>query len=63
MTDIVDSISKAYGSELDAECRTKISRYLQTLNSTGTRDNQQLLTYGLAYLAQLRNPDPRYTGC
>jgi hypothetical protein len=61
MTDIVDDVLRAYGRELDEETRAKISRYLETLSSTGKRDD--LAIYGLAYLEQLQNPDPRYTGC
>jgi hypothetical protein len=61
MTELVDSILKAYGRELDAESLTKIKRYLETLSSTGKKDD--LTAYGLAYLEQLHNPDPRYTGC
>jgi hypothetical protein len=64
MTEIVDGILKASGrSELDAHSRAKIMRYLETLKSAGNRDEQQLKTFGLAYLDQLFNPDPRYSGC
>jgi len=48
---------------LDAQSRAKIIRYLETLRSAGNRDEQQLTTFGLAYLEQLFNPDPRYSGC
>jgi hypothetical protein len=48
---------------LDAQSRAKILRYLETLKSAGNKDEQQLATFGLAYLEQLLNPDPRYTGC
>jgi hypothetical protein len=58
--DLVDDIVSTYGRELDAESVAKIRRYLETLASTGKRDN--LTAYGLAYLEQLCNPDPRYTG-
>jgi predicted SpoU family rRNA methylase len=61
MTEIVDAILRTYGKELDAEARAKISRYLETLTSTGKKDD--LTVYGLAYLEQLDNPDPRYSGC
>jgi uncharacterized membrane protein len=63
MSELVDRILKIYGRDVDAESRAKINHYLQTLSSTGTRDSQQLLTYGLAYVEQLHDPDPRYTGC
>jgi hypothetical protein len=64
MSEIVDSILLTSGrSDLDAISRAKIIRYLETLKSTGNRDEQQLTTFGLAYLEQLFNPDPRYSGC
>ena len=64
MSDIVDSILLTSGrSDLDAISRAKIIRYLETLKSAGNRDEQQLTTFGLAYLEQLFNPDPRYSGC
>lgn len=64
MTEIVDGILRVSGrSDLDAQSRAKIMRYLETLKSAGNRDEQQLTTFGLAYLDQLFNPDPRYTGC
>jgi hypothetical protein len=61
MTELVDEIVSTYGRELDAESVAKIRRYLEILASTGKRDN--LTACGLAYLEQLHNPDPRYTGC
>jgi hypothetical protein len=64
MSEIVDSILRTSGhSDLDAQSRAKIIRYLETLRSAGNRDEQQLATFGLAYLEQLFNPDPRYSGC
>jgi hypothetical protein len=64
MSEIVDSILLTFGrSDLDAQSRAKIIRYLETLKSAGNRDEQQLTTFGLAYLEQLFNPDPRYSGC
>ena len=64
MSDIVDSILLTSGrSDLDAQSRAKVIRYLETLKSAGNRDEQQLTTFGLAYLEQLFNPDPRYSGC
>ncbi len=64
MSEIVDCILRKSGrSDLDAQSRAKIVRYLETLRSAGNRDEQQLATFGLAYLEQLFNPDPRYSGC
>ncbi len=61
MGEVVEEVIAAYGRELDAESLAKIRRYLETLGSTGTKDD--LTAYGVAYLEQLHNPDPRYTGC
>jgi hypothetical protein len=64
MSKIVDGILLTAGrSDLDAQSRAKIIRYLEILKSAGNRDEQQLTTFGLAYLEQLFNPDPRYSGC
>ena len=63
MSEIVDGILLTSGrGDLDAQSRAKIIRYLETLKSAGNRDEQQLTTFGLAYLEQLFNPDPRYSG-
>jgi hypothetical protein len=61
MRETIDDFIEIYGRELDAESRDKIRRYLETLSSTGKKED--LTIYGLAYLDQLHNPDPRYTGC
>ena len=62
MGEIVEGVLSAYGRELDPESLAKISRYLELLSSTG-QTAQQLKAYGLAYLENLHNPDPRYSGC
>jgi hypothetical protein len=44
--------------------REKIVAYLETLNSAGQFDAQQLMMYGLAYLKELHEEsDARFTGC
>jgi hypothetical protein len=44
--------------------REKIVAYLETINSAGRFDVQQLAMYGLAYLKELHEgSDPRFTGC
>jgi hypothetical protein len=60
MSEVLEGVIAVYGREVDEKSRAKIRRYLETLSSTGKTD---LTTYGLAYLEQLHNPDPRYTGC
>ena len=61
MSSLIEGIVAAYGRELDPVSRDKIARYLETLSSAGK--NEDLMAYGLAYLEQLHNPDPRYSGC
>jgi hypothetical protein len=70
MDDVVDRILEAYqlvcplDAERAADSRQKISRYIETLESAGQRDAEQLTIYGLAYLTELHEgQDPRYTGC
>lgn len=61
MSEILADIVLVYGRELDAETRSRTSRYLETLRSAVRADD--LAAYGLACLEQLHNPDPRYSGC
>ena len=63
MTDVLTTIVRAYGRDLDAESSEKIRHYLRVLTSAGTRDNRELAEYGLAYLRELDSPDRRYSGC
>jgi hypothetical protein len=61
MSELLADIVAAYGRHLDAESLEKTRRYLEILGSTVRTDD--LPAYGLAYLEQLHNPDPRYSGC
>lgn len=70
MNDVVELILNTYQSmrpldtERIADSRQKISRYIETLASTGQRDTEQLTIYGLAYLTELHEgQDPQFTGC
>ncbi len=64
MCEVLESILRASGrNDLDTQSRAKVTRYLETLRSAGNQDEQQLTTFGLAYVEQLFNPDPRYSGC
>jgi hypothetical protein len=68
MDALVDRLLLTCGQEeLDHEfleaARAKVARYIEILASAGNRDPSQLATYGRAYLKELRQPDPRYTGC
>jgi hypothetical protein len=61
MSELLADIVSAYGRELDAETLAKTWRYLETLKPAVRTDD--LPAYGLAYLEQLHNLDPRYSGC
>ena len=63
MTDVLTTIVRAYGRDLDVESSIKIRRYLRTLTSAGERDSRELAEYGLAYLHELESPARRYSGC
>jgi len=63
MTDVLTTIVRAYGRDLDFETGKKVRRYLRTLTSAGKRDSRELTEYGLAYLQELDRPDRRYSGC
>jgi hypothetical protein len=62
MTDVLTSIVRAYGRDLDVRSGDKIREYLRTLASAGKRDERELAEYGLAYLKEMENPDTRYSG-
>jgi hypothetical protein len=62
MTNVLTSIVRAYGRDLDARSSVKIRQYLRTLASAGKRDDPELTEYGLAYLKEMESPDPRYSG-
>jgi hypothetical protein len=67
MDELVDGIMQTLGQELHPDVleasRTKVARYIETLASTGKRDPKQLTIYGRAYLRELQEPNPRYSGC
>jgi hypothetical protein len=67
MDDLVDRLLLSFDNELDREIleasRAKVARYIKTLASAGNHDPSQLAAYGRAYIKELQQPDPRYTGC
>jgi hypothetical protein len=62
LKDIVDSVLSSYGYEVSGPTQEKLLNYIRLLASTGKTD-EQLLTFGTAYLKEILEPDPRYTGC
>lgn len=62
MGDIVERILRSHGGSVSGSIRGKMSNYISLLASTGKTD-EQLLQLGKAYLKEIQNPDPRYSGC
>jgi hypothetical protein len=62
LKNIVDSVLGLHGAEVSELTQSKLLNYIQLLASTGKTD-EQLLTFGAAYLREILDPDPRYSGC
>jgi hypothetical protein len=61
MDDILEKVLSSYGEGVNG-AREKVRNYLNLLASTG-KTEQQLLAFGAAYLKEILEPDPRYSGC
>jgi hypothetical protein len=62
MSDIVEKVLSSYGRDVSGSERGKVSNYIALLASTGKTD-EQLVAFGTAYLKEILEPDPRYSGC
>ena len=62
MNDIVDRVLSSYGRSVSQPIQDKLLNYVKLLASTG-KTNEQLLGLGAAYLQEMLEPDPRYSGC
>ena len=62
LENIVDSVVRSYGAEVSEPTQEKLFNYIRLLASTGVSD-EKLLTFGRAYLREILEPIPRYTGC
>ena len=62
LENIVDSVVRSYGAEVSGPTQEKLFNYIRLLASTGVSD-EKLLTFGRAYLREILEPNPRYTGC
>ena len=58
---IVNSVVSSYGGEVSGLSQERLLNYIRLLASTGKTEDQ-LFTFGTAYLMELLEPDPRYTG-
>ena len=62
MNEIVERVLSSADPSLGFEAREKVSNYIRLLASTG-KTTRQLERFGRAYLQEILQPDPRYTGC
>ena len=62
LENIVDSVVRSYGAEVSGPTQEKLFNYIRLLASRGVSD-EKLLTFGRAYLREILEPNPRYTGC
>jgi hypothetical protein len=61
MNHIVEKVMNTCGQD-GIGTREKVRNYISLLASTG-RSDEQLLVLGIAYLREILEPDPRYSGC
>lgn len=59
---IVESVLRSYGHEVSFPLKERLLNYISLLASVGIAD-EELLTFGKAYLKEISQPDSRYTGC
>jgi hypothetical protein len=62
MSDIVEKVLSSAGQAVSFEAREKVRNYIGLLASTG-KTSRQLERFGKAYLKEILEPDPRYSGC
>jgi hypothetical protein len=62
LKNIVDSVLSTCGYEVSGPTQEKLLNYIRLLASTGKTD-EQLLSFATAYLKEILDPDPRYSGC
>ena len=62
MDNIVNSVVRSYDGEVNGPSQERLLNYIRLLASTGKTD-EQLVVFGTAYLREILEPDPRYSGC
>ena len=62
MNDIVEQAVRSYGRDVNWDVREKVSHYISLLAASGQTE-AELLAFGTAYLKEILEPDPRYSGC
>jgi xanthine/CO dehydrogenase XdhC/CoxF family maturation factor len=62
MNDVVEKVLTSADGAVASEAREKVINYIGLLASTG-KSKRQLERFGKAYLKEILEPDPRYSGC
>jgi hypothetical protein len=62
LDNIVNNVVSSYGGEVSELTQERLLNYMRLLASTGKTD-EQLLAFGMAYLREILEPDPRHSGC
>ena len=60
MNDVVERILSSYGRDVSS-ARERVRNYLALLASAG-KTEEELIAFGTAYLSEILDPDPRYSG-
>jgi hypothetical protein len=61
LDNIVNSVVRSYDGEVNGLSQERLLNYIRLLASTGKTD-EQLVVFGTAYLREILEPDPRYSG-
>jgi hypothetical protein len=62
MNDIIERVLSSADPSVGLDAREKVRNYVFLLASTG-KTHRQLEHLGKAYLREILQPDPRYSGC
>jgi hypothetical protein len=62
MNDLVDRVVSFHGRNVSEPTQAKLFNYINLLAAAG-KTPDELLAFGEAYLNEISEPDPRYSGC
>jgi len=60
MNDVVERVLSSCSQDVSS-ARERVRNYLTLLASTG-KTEEELIAFGTAYLSEILDPDPRYSG-
>lgn len=63
MNQVLDDVVRSLeGAVVEEAVLRRVRNYIRLMASTG-QSNEQLVILGQAYLKEILQPDPRYSGC